>query len=104
MSLDIWSRDDIRNVILAANAASADAAMRVIKDETSPAVQGALHAYREGYEAALMTLATAFGIPLSSGRHLRAPGVAIPAARLAVSYRAEQALARLLESGEELNP
>jgi hypothetical protein len=59
MSLDIWSRDDIRNVILAANAASADIAARSGVD---------LIDYRAGYEAALMTIALAFGIPLVQPR------------------------------------
>lgn len=97
MSLDIWSRDDIRNVILAANAASNDVARRA-----APAGDGAAQTsdtdstYRAGYEAALVTLATAFGIPLVSGGRLRTPGVVIPGARLAVSYRAERGLAHLL--------
>ena len=66
MSLDIWSRDDIRNVILAANAASADVAVRAMSgDEVAPDTHEHLANYRAGYEAALMTMATAFGIPLA---------------------------------------
>ena len=98
MSLDIWSRDDIRNVILAANAASADIAQRTIaRSDPTAESQQHLTDYRAGYEAALMTLATAFGIPLVSNGHLRSPGVVIPGARLSVSYRAEHSLARLLQ-------
>lgn len=103
MSLDIWSRDDIRNVILAANAASADVASRAIgrSDSTSEAQEN-LTSYRAGYEAALMTLATAFGIPLVASGRLRSPGVVVPGARLSVSYRAERTLAHLLQTREEL--
>lgn len=103
MSLDIWSRDDIRNVILAANAASADVANRALdRSEAAPEAQQHLTAYRAGYEAALMTLATAFGIPLVANGRLRSPGVAVPGGRLAVSYRAEHTLSRLLQTREEL--
>jgi hypothetical protein len=105
MSLDIWSRDDIRNVILAANAASADVAVRALSgDEVAPDTHEHLANYRAGYEAALMTMATAFGIPLASNGRLRSPGVVIPGARLAVSYRAERGLAHLLQSREEMEP
>jgi hypothetical protein len=104
MSLDIWSRDDIRNVILAANAASADIANRTLnRGEDAPQTQQHLTDYRAGYEAALMTLATAFGIPLVSNGRLRSPGVVIPGGRLAVSYRAEHTLARLLQEREEID-
>lgn len=102
MSLDIWSRDDIRNIILAANAASADMVMRAEQNTGDDALATErLRAYRDGFEAALATLATAFGIPLAGSRGLRAPGVVIPASRLSVSYRAEHALNRLLASAEE---
>jgi hypothetical protein len=105
MSLNIWSRDDIRNVILAANAASGDAAIRAMDySATAPETQEHLATYRAGYEAALMTLATAFGIPLVSNGRLRSPGVVIPGARLAVSYRAERGLAHLLQAREEIEP
>ena len=103
MSLDIWSRNDIRNVILAANAASADVAHRAMdRSEAAPETQQHLNDYQAGYEAALMTLATAFGIPLVSNGRLRSPGVVIPGGRLAVSYRAEHTLSRLLQEREEL--
>ena len=103
MSLDIWSRDDIRNVILAANAASADVANRALGRSEQAAEAQHLTDYRAGYEAALMTLATAFGIPLVANGRLRSPGVVIPAGRLAVSYRAEHTLARLLQEREEID-
>ena len=103
MSLDIWSRDDIRNVLLAANAASAGVANRALTHNALvPEVQVNLTTYRSGYEAALVTLATAFGIPLVANGHLRSPGVVIPGGRLAVSYRAERGLAHLLETREEM--
>jgi hypothetical protein len=92
MCLDVWSRDDIRNVILSANAASAGC----------PDMEGEQpDGYRAGYEAALAMLAAAFGIPLSANGRLRTPGVIVPGARLAVSYRAEKALSRLLSQREE---
>jgi hypothetical protein len=103
MSLDIWSRDDIRNVILAANAASADTAMRAVDlSEQPPEAQERLTSYRAGYEAALLTIATAFGIPLGSRGRLRSPGVVVPGARLSVSYRAEKRLAHFLQVREEM--
>lgn len=103
MSLDIWSRDDIRNVILAANAASADVANRAIDHSAeAPEAQQHLTDYRAGYEAALITLATAFGIPLVSNGRLRSPGIVIPGGRLSVSYRAEHTLSRLLQEREEI--
>jgi hypothetical protein len=102
MALDIWSRDDIRNVILAANAASADVANLAMSAQAEGQDAATLATYRAGYEAALATLATAFGIPLVSNGHLRSPGVVIPGGRLAVSYRAEHSLARLLQTREEI--
>lgn len=101
MSLDLWSRDDIRNVILAANAASAEAANHAARpDADAAAASDQRDTYRAGYEAALVALATAFDIPLVSRGRLRSPGVVIPGARLAVSYRAEHGLARLLQMRE----
>ncbi len=102
MSLDIWSRDDIRNVILAANAASADIANRAIdRSDSTPEAGEQLLSYRAGYEAALVTLATAFGIGLASRGRLHSPGVVIPGGRLAVSYRAERSLSHFLQLREE---
>ena len=98
MSLDIWSQDDIRNVILSANMTNGDLPVRAVGNGEEPRDPAA---YRAGYEAALVTVATAFGIPLGGNGGLRAPGVVIPAGRLALSYRAEKALYRLLASREE---
>ena len=96
MSLDIWSRDDIRNVILAASAAGSGG------DQGAPVGQAApAEAYRQGFEAALATLSMAFGIPVRENGRLRSPGVVVPGARLAVSYRAEKTLERLLRQREE---
>lgn len=97
MALDIWSRDDIRNVILAANAAGAG------QMEQTAAVAGeeGTDAFQAGYQAALETLARAFDIPMNSDGRLHTPGVVIPGGRLAVSYRAERALQRLLQQREE---
>lgn len=90
MGLDIWFAEDIRNALLAANEASA-ATCAVIAElgmvpltladpeqDPSPILQTrgpgqavtdstellsiALRAYREGYKAALSTLALAFGV------------------------------------------
>ncbi len=98
MSLDVWSRDDIRNIILAANAARNDIAAGAAQVSDNAGTRGDLGAsFEAGYEAALVTLATAFGIPLVSAGRLRTPGVVIPGSRLAVSYRAERGLARLLQ-------
>ena len=51
---------------------------------------------------AIVALATAFGIPLAANGRVRSPGVVIPGGRLAVSYRAERGLARLLQTREEI--
>ena len=102
--LDILRVEDVRNVILAANAAEGDVACGYFGDAgVSGAVQAAREAYQAGYEAALATVALAFGIPLSSGGQVRSPGVAIPGGRLAVSYRAEQSLRRLMKEREEFS-
>lgn len=101
MSLDIWSRDDFRNIILAAQAANAEPGIPNGHGTDAEAPEQGWYAYRAGYEDALLTLASAFGIPIKADGRLRAPGVVIPASRLSVSYRAEQALLRLLQSREE---
>jgi hypothetical protein len=72
MGLDIWFAEDIRNALLAADeASSATAAVAATFGE--PAT---LRAYREGYKAALTTVALAFGLSPSviTGRSsLRGP-------------------------------
>jgi hypothetical protein len=88
MGLDIWFAEDIRNALLAANEASAATAAVIAEVGGGPSAssgQGAstprqarhdagsgtdstellavsLRAYREGYAAALATVALAFGI------------------------------------------
>ena len=63
MGLDIWFREDIYNALLAAN--EANAATTIIIAEVSEDVRLlplTLRVYREGYKAALSTVALAFGI------------------------------------------
>jgi len=75
MGLDIWFAEDIRNALLAANEASAATAAVIAEVGGSlSAISGqavtdstellavSLQAYREGYKAALTTVALAFGI------------------------------------------
>jgi hypothetical protein len=83
MGLDIWFAEDIRNTLLAANEASAATAAVIaeigVSPSTSPSTGSgrgsgqavtdatdllavSLRAYREGYKAALVTVALAFGI------------------------------------------
>ena len=80
MGLDIWFAEDIRNALLAANEASAATAALIAEMGGSPStvrqargsgqavtdstelLAVSLRAYREGYKAALTTVALAFGI------------------------------------------
>lgn len=55
MGVEIWFKDDIRNILLSVNASSADAAQWA---EATHIV-----AYRRGYQAALCAVALACGIP-----------------------------------------
>ncbi len=59
MSCDIWFREDIRNILLAAERASA---CSLAQAEESTADLAALRAYRRGYHAALSTVALACGL------------------------------------------
>jgi len=59
MSLDIWFREDILHALQAAEQASAATAAAMESVVGDPRY---LRAYREGYRAALVTVATAFGI------------------------------------------
>ena len=71
MGLDIWFVEDIRNALLAANEANAatsaavadtmvtEAADLLPRQQTRTCI---LRAYREGYAAALATIALAFGL------------------------------------------
>lgn len=67
MGLDIWFREDILHALKAAEQASSTtvAAMEYALSGVEGSVVGDaryLRAYREGYKAALVTVATAFGI------------------------------------------
>jgi len=55
MAIDLWFKDDIRNLLLALNASSAGAA-RLAQDP-------AAIAYRIGYQEALAAVALACGLP-----------------------------------------
>ena len=96
MGLDIWFAEDIRNALLAANEASASTAAviaevgmvmgpqtddeakeffqraeKISHEEAAELLAISLRAYREGYKAALTTLALAFGLSpaVIDGRH-----------------------------------
>jgi hypothetical protein len=76
MGLDIWFREDVARALLAAEQASSTtvAAMEHALDGAEGAMAGDpryLQAYREGYKAALVTVATAFGLkPLGNNPSL----------------------------------
>lgn len=59
MGLDIWFREDVARALLAAEQASAAMAAAMESIAGDPRY---LRAYREGYKAALGTVATAFGL------------------------------------------
>jgi hypothetical protein len=100
--LDILTVEDVRNVILAANAAVGEIACRDYGEGgVLDGAEGGRQVYEAGFEAALAAVAAAFGIPLSATGRLRTAGVVIPGGRLAVSYRAEQSLRRLMMEREE---
>lgn len=54
MGIEIWFKEDVRNILISANASSAATAQCA----PGPGVQ----MYRRGYQAALMTVALACGI------------------------------------------
>lgn len=54
MGLDMWFTDDIRNILLGVELASAHLASRCNDPE--------MRAYREGFNAALAAIGTSFGI------------------------------------------
>ena len=58
MSLDIWFREDIKNIILAAEQANVQA-LQAGLGSTDPELQ---RSYHQGFRAALSTLALAFGL------------------------------------------
>jgi len=55
MGIEMWFKDDVRNILISANASSAATA----EFASGPAVL----TYRLGYQAALMAVALACGIP-----------------------------------------
>lgn len=55
MGIEMWFKEDMRNILISANASSATAALCA----PGPAMQ----TYRLGYQAALMAVALACGIP-----------------------------------------
>ena len=54
MGLDLWAKDDIRNILLGVELANAHLATRYSNAE--------VRAYREGFQAALAATAVSFGI------------------------------------------
>jgi len=54
MGLDIWFKDDIKNILLGIEFANAHLATYCSEDE--------IQAYREGFKAALLATAVSFGI------------------------------------------
>ncbi len=54
MGLDIWFKEDIRNILLGVELANGHLASRYSDDE--------VRAYREGFKAALAATAVSFGI------------------------------------------
>ena len=59
MGLDVWFREDVLNALLAADQASAATVAAVGNDVLDPAT---VRAFRQGFRAALVTVALAFGI------------------------------------------
>jgi hypothetical protein len=55
MGIELWFKEDIRNILLATNVSSAATAGNI----QDPAVQ----VYRRGYQAAVMAIGLACGIP-----------------------------------------
>lgn len=83
MSLDIWFREDIRHILMAAERASE---MALAQGEECAADAATLRAYRRGYRAALSAVALACGLaPCADGaaRGAGVPGYAAGQARKA---------------------
>ncbi len=70
MSLDIWFREDVQNALMAADEASATTAAALRAVTSDPQY---LRAYRQGYRAALATIAVAFGLGHAAGNLRRTP-------------------------------
>jgi hypothetical protein len=54
MGLDVWFKDDVRNILLGMDIAAANLASNYTHPEA--------RAYRDGFEAALVAMAVSFGI------------------------------------------
>jgi hypothetical protein len=54
MGLDVWFKEDLRNILLGMDVAAANLAANYTQPEA--------RAYRDGFEAALVALAVSFGI------------------------------------------
>ena len=85
MSLDVWFQQDIQNTLLALH--SAQAAQPLSREPSDTCVRRESEAYRAGFQAALLSVALAFGIALDAPR---ASGAKHPG----------RARLRLRESGE----
>ena len=59
MSLDIWFKEDIKHILMAAERTNA---LSLAQAEESAADPNILRAYRRGYEAALTAVALACGL------------------------------------------
>ena len=71
MGLDVYFRDDITAALLAADRASATTVAAVGNDVLDP---DKVHAFRQGFRAALATVAIAFGIEARDSAARYAPG------------------------------
>ncbi len=77
MSLDIWFREDIRHILMAAERASEVA---LAQGEECAADTATLRAYRRGYRAALSAVALACGLapcPDEATRGAGSPGCVV---------------------------
>lgn len=78
MSLDIWFREDIKHLLMAAERASALSLAQAAESAADP---GALRAYRRGYRAALSAIALACGITPCSDNEGSDPASRLPGGR-----------------------
>lgn len=70
MGLDVYCREDIANALLAAEEASGSTAAALMDVAGDPV---RLRAYREGYRAALATVALAFGLVSKERKEQKKP-------------------------------
>jgi len=86
MPSQMWFRDDLQNILLALNAASAAAAR--LSDPALAPDPGLAAAYRQGFEEAVESVAVALGIaPTAVGLRLEQPRHDAPEALLACADR-----------------